>query len=314
MNPQNPDSNDASNSLNETLADQTTAHQQPADSQNNNLSGGNPLSLAAEWGRQWRRRRTQWVFGIVLALPLIVVAAFALSSGNNSESGSNDPGSMMAQLATGSAANFTTFNLVVCSALLLSIVAALFVGDALPSEASWSSLRYLLTAPVSRSRLLTSKLVVGIAYVALVTVVLVVWSLLIGLIFYGTAPFRTVFGGELAWPVFSTRMAWAVGYVFVQLLPVGAIAFWIGTKSDAPLAAVGGALLVVIIFGILDAIEALGTWRHGLLGHYQMSWLELFRADVSWVEMQRGVAWAVLYTLVFVFLGYRNFSRKNILS
>lgn len=275
---------------------------------------GNPLSWRAEWGRQWRRRRTQWVFGIIVALPLIVVVAFSLSSGSDSGGGGNDPGAMMAELATGSAANFTTFTLVVCSALLLAIVSALFVGDALPSEASWSSLRYLLTAPVSRSRLLTSKLVIGFAYVAVATLALVLWSLLVGLVFYGTDPFKTMFGGELSWPVFGVRLSLAVGYVFAQLLPVGAIAFWIGTRSDAPLAAVGGALLFVIITGILDAIEALGTWRHGLLGHYQLSWLELFRADVSWVEMQRGVVWAILYTVVFIFLGYRNFSRKNVLS
>ncbi len=38
-----------------------------------------------------------------------------------------------------------------------SSLAALFCGDAVPSEASWASLRYLLIAPVRRARLLTSK-------------------------------------------------------------------------------------------------------------------------------------------------------------
>jgi ABC-2 type transport system permease protein len=44
---------------------------------------------------------------------------------------------------------------------------ALFAGDTVPSEASWSSLRYLLAAPVRREQLLHQKLVVaGLSSVA----------------------------------------------------------------------------------------------------------------------------------------------------
>lgn len=273
----------------------------------------NPLSFAAEWRRQWKRRRTAWTFGITAALPLIIVAAFALA-GNGGDATSGDPGQMMSRLATSSAANFTLFTLLVSSGVLLYIVAALFMGDPVPSEASWSSLRYLLTAPVPRARLLTIKLAVGMAYIATLIVGLFLWTLLIGLIAYGAGPFEVLGGGRLEWASLAPRFAIALVYIFIQLLPLGAIAFWVGTRTDAPLASVGSALVALIVAGILDAIPALGDWRNGLPGHYVLSWLGLMQAEPQAVELMRGTAWSVLYAVIFTFLGFRHFLGKNVLS
>ena len=57
---------------------------------------------------------------------------------------------------------------------LLVVAVALFCGDTVASEASWASLRYLLAAPVPRSRLLRQKLIVAVAYAA-AAVLLPVW-------------------------------------------------------------------------------------------------------------------------------------------
>ena len=38
-----------------------------------------PLSFRAEIGRQLGRRRTVWIFGILIVLPLLFVAAFSLA-------------------------------------------------------------------------------------------------------------------------------------------------------------------------------------------------------------------------------------------
>ena len=66
-------------------------------------------------------------------------------------------GNTVAGLAKVGAANFAIFAISASASFLLVVLTALFVGDAVPSEASWSTLRYLLVAPVPRARLLTSK-------------------------------------------------------------------------------------------------------------------------------------------------------------
>src|SRR5690606_26330398 len=76
-----------------------------------------PLRVPVEWRRQMGRARTRWAFGILLVLPLIVVAAFFLG---DEPTGS---GTRFSDLATLGAANFAVFMLFVSAELLLLILA-----------------------------------------------------------------------------------------------------------------------------------------------------------------------------------------------
>ncbi|GAA4115992.1 ABC transporter permease [Knoellia locipacati] len=271
-----------------------------------------PLSWRAELRRQLGRRRTLWMIGIVVALPLVLVAAFSL---DDEPGRPGDPTVRLVDLATGGGPNFTVFAFVVSAELLLFIVAALFAGDPVPAEASWASLRYLLTAPVSRARLLTSKLVIGFLSTATLVIALPAWSLVVGTLAYGPQPFSILGGGELPWAEWLPRMAVAVVYVLVMILPIGAFSFWVGVRSQTPLAAVGGALVLLIVSGILDSIDALGDWRKALPGHYSRAWLDLLvSGPVDWTDLRHGALWATLYTVLFLALGYRRFRRQDILS
>jgi ABC-2 type transport system permease protein len=223
-----------------------------------------PHSWRSELRRQWGRRRTLWAFGLLLALPLVLVASFAF--GERSSNSRGGASTRIFDLAQSGAANFSLVLVFLASELLLVLLAALFCGDAVPSEASWSSLRYLLIAPVQRARLLTSKLAIGIASTLLATILLPAWGLLVGGVAYGWDPLTNPLGENLSWGQFLPRLALAMAYIFVTLLPIAAIAFWIGTRSDAPLAAVGGAVLFSILLNILDQLDALDPYRNASPG------------------------------------------------
>jgi|SRR5664279_598569 len=268
-----------------------------------------PLSWRAEARRQLSRRRTLWCFVLIVALPLIIVGAFAIGDGDGG--GGED---RFVALATSGAANFTVFSLAVSSSFLLVVLAALFVGDSVPSEASWSTLRYLLLAPVPRSRLLTSKLVVGLTTMALSVAILVLWSLLVGWVFYGGTAFTTLSGGTIDWGSMAPRLLAVTAYIVLSLLPVGAIAFALGVRTDAPLAAVGGAVMVTIVASILGQIGNLGDIRSALPLYYANAWFDLLRPVVDYTDVRHGALWSLLYTGTFVSLGYAMFRRKDILS
>lgn len=266
-----------------------------------------PLSIRAEARRQLGRRRTLWSFVLVLALPLVLIGAFAFGSRGGS-------GTSLVSLATSGSANFALFTTSSAAQFLLIVLTALFVGDAAPSEASWSSLRYLLVAPVPRSRLLTSKLIVGLLTVALAVVVLVAWSVLVGGLAYGWSSFSVPGGGTLDWSVFGWRLVGVALYVIVLMLTVAGIAFFFGVRTDAPLAAVGGAVLVTIISTILGQIENLGSLRNGLPLYYDRAWFDLLSPTVDWTAMRHGALWSVLWFTAFVGLAYAVFRRKDVLS
>ncbi|MGN6753249.1 MAG: ABC transporter permease [Intrasporangium sp.] len=271
-----------------------------------------PLSFRAEWRRQWGRRRTKVAFALVGALPLILVIAFAF--GDRSSGRRTSTTARFIDLAQTGSANFTLFTLFVSSQLLLILLAALFCGDSVPAEASWSSLRYLLIAPVRRPRLLTGKLAVGLTLTALATVLLIAWALLVGGLAYGWTPLTNPLGEDLGWGAYLVRLAVAVAYIYVTMLPIAAIAFWIGVRSDAPLASVGGAVLVSIVLSILDQIDALDPWRNAFPGHYANAWQDLITPSPVWDDVVHGVLWALVWTVLFIQLGYRRFRRSDILS
>lgn len=266
-----------------------------------------PLRWRVELGRQIGRRRTAWAFGFLLALPVILVGAFSLGDGGSG-------GGRFVDLAQRGSANFAVFCLFAASDFLLVILAALFAGDAVPAEASWSSLRYLLTAPVSRVRLLTSKLVVALGETTLAAVLLPAWALLVGGIAYGWAPFTSPSGVGLEWGDFVPRLALAAAVVAVGLVQVVGIALLIGTLSDAPLGAVGGAVLVTIVASILDTIEELGDLRHALPMHYARAWSGALAPDIDWTVIQLGCLWSLIYGVVTIAIAYWWFRRKDILG
>ena len=72
-----------------------------------------------------------------------------------------DDAAALVDLATTGASNFALFTEFAAVGFLLVVIVALFCGDTVASEASWSSLRYLLAQPVPRSRLLRQKLIVA---------------------------------------------------------------------------------------------------------------------------------------------------------
>ncbi|MEO7061597.1 MAG: ABC transporter permease [Lapillicoccus sp.] len=268
-----------------------------------------PLSWRAELGRQLRRRRTMWSFVLIVALPLILVAAFALGGG-----GPQTATGTLVDLAKGGAGNFAVFTTSASASFLLVVLAALFVGDTVPAEASWSTLRYLLIAPVPRARLLTSKLVVALASMAVAVVLLIAWSTLVGGVAYGWAPVTNPAGGTLTWAELAPRLLGVAAYLIIMLLQVGAIAFCLGVRTDAPLAAVGGAVMVTIVSAILGQIENLGTLRNGLPMYYQRAWFDLLTPTIDWTALRHGTLWSLFYTALFLGLGYTLFRRKDILS
>ncbi|HEY6424626.1 MAG TPA: ABC transporter permease, partial [Pseudonocardiaceae bacterium] len=117
---------------------------------------GTTLPLRVELVRQLRRRRTLLTLGFLALLPFLLWLAFEVGRDK-----SNRGGATLVDLATASGANFVVFTMFSSVGFLLVVVVALFFGDTVASEASWSSLRYLLAAPVPRGRLLRQKAVVA---------------------------------------------------------------------------------------------------------------------------------------------------------
>lgn len=276
------------------------------------------LPFSVEFIRQFRRRRTLVAYSLMVLLPLLVVAAVKL--GGSADEGTTDGGNFgsgtlsLIGLATGGAANFTVVMIFFATGFLLTIVFALFAGDTVASEASWSSLRYLLAAPVPRRRLLGIKLAVAMTLNLFALLILIMTSYLVGLLAFGSSPLVSPIGGTFTNGEALFRLAIIGTYVFITLLFVSAVAFYMSVRTDVPLGAVGTAVILVILFAILDAISALGDLRNWLPGHYSQAWTDALGSQITWDNMAKGAASSVILFLILITFAYLKFERKDIMS
>jgi ABC-type transport system involved in multi-copper enzyme maturation permease subunit len=269
-----------------------------------------PLPLSVEIIRQLRRRRTLVAFAILTVLPWILVGAFEVSG---PASGNGTPGLVAA--ATVGGLNFTAFTFFVSAGFLIVVAVALFCGDTVATEASWSSLRYLLAAPVPRARLLRQKLIVALGFAIVAVTYLTLMALLAGTLAFGWHQLQLPGTGiEVPTGAALGRIAIVLAYVLVSELVVAALAFLLSVLTDSPLGAVGGAVGLVIVSNILDAVTALGNWRQALPTHWQFAWLDVLQPQVTFAGMIQGSAVSVSYALILGALAFRRFRTKDVVS
>ena len=268
----------------------------------------NTLPLLVETRRQVLRRRTQLTFVLLLMLPWLLQLAFVVGG----DAGSDAPA--LVDLATSGAANFAFFLVFASSGFLLGVVVALFCGDTVASEASWSSLKYLLAAPVPRARLLVRKLAVALFSCVLAVAVLVGSGFVAGGVAWGWKPFVTPLSGTLSTGAGLARLGIVVVYVLTMQLFMASLAFLLSVWTDAPLGAVGGAVVLVVVLDILDAVTALGRWREISPRHYTTAWIDALGDTVVWNGMAKGALVSLSWSAALLALAFWHFRRKDVVS
>ena len=272
---------------------------------------GRTLRLAVELRRQFARRRTLGVVALMVALPLLLIAALKL--GASEDAGENNRINLV-DVATASGLNFTLFVLFATTGFFLVVVYALFFGDTVASEAQWGALRYTLATPVPRMRLLRQKWLAALVLSVGALLTLTAVSVLAGSVAFGFGAIETPVGVTLPQGEGFLRLAGMLGYLAVHLLVVGTLAFWFSTITDAPLAAVGGAVFTMFVFAILDQVEQLGSLRDWFPTAGEFAWTDLLQTPVSDGDLFRGVIQSLVYAAVFTALGFRHFARRDVTS
>jgi ABC-2 type transport system permease protein len=274
------------------------------------------LPFRVELYRQIKRKRTAFAYGFVLSLPILVALAVKFGpsgdEGDSSEFGSG--ATDIIGLATLGAANFTTTMLFFSTPFLLVTVVSLFNGDTVASEASWSTLRYLLASPVPRTRLLIQKMKVSLTLSLIAVLLVPLSSWIVGAIAFGVAPLQTPLGVTFDNSLTFTRLAIMTVYLALSLLFVAGLAFYLSVRTDAPLGAVGGAVGISILLTILDAISALGSLRQWLPVHYSDTWLDALSTTIDWSQMARGASYCAISGILFYALAINKFAKKDITS
>ncbi len=279
-------------------------------------SASKTLPYRIEMYRQLKRKRTAIAYLFVVSLPVLVAIAVKFGPSGNSGgptrlgSGTTD----LIGLATIGASNFTVTMLYFATPFLLVTVIALFNGDTVASEASWSTLRYLLAAPVPRARLLLQKIKVSLSLSVLAVLIMPISSWLVGAIAFGIKPLQSPLGATFTNQVAISRIAIITIYIAISLMFVAGLAFYLSVRTDAPLGAVGVAVAISILLSILDTITALGKIRDWLPVHYAFSWFDALATTIDYSVMIRGASYCFIAGTVLYALAITRFAHKDVTS
>lgn len=264
---------------------------------------------AVEFRKQLIRVRTYVGLGLMILIPTILTLVFKFGNGPGRRN-DND----LFALARHSGLNMPLAALSAMSTFLLPVVVLLFAGSAVSEESSWGSLRYLLVRPVSRSRLLASKLLVALVVALIATILITVTATLEGVLAFGWHPVITTSLTTISPGTALERLALSTLYVAWCLTGVISLSFMISTMGDAVMGAVAGGFGLTIVSEIMNAITPLGRIRSFLPTHYWHAWEALFTRSASSGDMVRGVLLQIPYVVVFLALAWWWFNRKDVLT
>jgi ABC-2 type transport system permease protein len=197
---------------------------------------------------------------------------------------------------------------------LLVVAVSLFLGEAITSETGWGFLRALLSKPVSRSRLLLSKALTGIALSAIACLVVALFGLIAGVVAFGWHPVVTPSGITFSQGATLLKLSVATVYTMWSLASIGSFSLLVSTVTDSTIGAVASGIGLAIVSEILDGIPALGQLRVVLPTHYMLAWGELFLQPANYNPMLIGTGVQLPYVIVFCTLAWWWFTRKDILS
>ena len=257
------------------------------------------------------RRRNQAGLLVLAAVPVLLAVAVKVSS---SDGDGPRRGSDFLTAATSNGMFVALAALTVEIALFLPLAIAMLSGDAIAGEANTGTLRYLLTVPVSRTRLLSVKYAALVIGSVIGATVVAVTGIVIGGILFGLGPVTLLSGAQVPLADGLWRVALSVAYVAVGLSALAAIGLFVSTLTEQPIAVMVTVTIISTAMWILDGIPQL-EWLHPyLLVDYWPAFADLFREPMFLEQIGRGLLVALAYAVVFLSLAWARFGQKDITS
>ncbi len=267
--------------------------------------------IAVELRKLLRSRRTWITIALIDALPSLV--AVLLSITNLGPRPGTGPAFLSAVLTDGTLYPLAAVAIVL--PLFLPAAVAVVAGESIAGEAQSGTLRYVLIRPVGRTRLLVAKLVSVMTFVILTVLVVAVTAYILGVLLLGDqqgAATVSVSGTSLSTQQVIVRTGLALAYAMLSMLGVAAIALFLSTVVETPLAAALGTIGVLIASTLLLTLDAATSLYPYLPTRYWLSFVDLFREPILWRNVTRGAGLQLIYVAVFLAAGWANFTSKDI--
>jgi ABC-2 type transport system permease protein len=191
-------------------------------------------------------------------------------------------------------------------------------GDLLASEATAGTYRMLLTRPVSRLKVVTSKFLAGVIYTFLLIVWLAILSLGLSMLIFGTGELISIKSQIIIFA--SNDVLWRFGcaylYSILSMTMVMALSFFFSSMVENAIGPIVSSMAVIIVFIILSTIpvDFLINLRPYFFTTHMTQWYGFFDDPIDYSEIFHS-AWILTAHIVGLYLITTFiFLKKDVLS
>ncbi|MFL6026363.1 MAG: ABC transporter permease, partial [Friedmanniella sp.] len=274
-------------------------------------SRSSPISLrflASELRIIGGRRRNLAGLAVLAVVPVVLAIAVRVSAPDSGRG----PDFVSAIAGNGLFVAFAALALEL--PIFLPLAVGVVSGDSVAGEANIGTLRYLLTIPAGRTRLLVVKFIAIVLSALLATFLVAGVGTVMGLALFGGGEMTLLSGTQTSMAGGVGRLVLSCLYLSAQFAALGAIGLFISTLTEQPIGATVAVVLVNVMMFVLDSIEQL-SWLHPwLLTHWWTAFGDLLRDPIATDDIVRGLLTAGVYTAAFWLAAWARFSSKDITS
>jgi ABC-2 type transport system permease protein len=196
---------------------------------------------------------------------------------------------------------------------------ALVAGDLLAGEATAGTYRLLITRPISRFKILSSKFISGIIYTNLLVLWLAVISLGLGIIIFGVGELIVIKSSSIIiFPQYDILWRFLLGYSFASLsmMVVASLAFLLSSLVENAIGPIVSTMAIIIVFIIISAIDIdiFQKIKPFLFTTYMSSWRLFFDDPIDLSKILESTLILVGHILAFFGVTVYIFHKKDILT
>jgi ABC-2 type transport system permease protein len=261
------------------------------------------------------RRRNQLLLAVVVLFPLLIGIGLKLAAPHGGGGGGPSSGgaAFFNQLA-GNGVFLTFIALSLLLILVLPVVMAVISGDSVAGEAGYGTLRYLLTVPAGRTRLLAVKYLAIVVWAVVATFIVSVVALLVGVILFPVGPVTLLSGTTVSLGAGLVRVLFVTLYVCAAMAALGAIGLAVSTFTEHAIGAIAAVMILVVASEVVDQIPQFATVAPYLPTHWWNSFDALLRTPVDTTTLWHGLLSFAIYAALFCAIAWARFTSADVTS
>ncbi|MFC4530657.1 ABC transporter permease [Sphaerisporangium dianthi] len=265
--------------------------------------------LGSELGLTFRKPRNIAMLAVLACVPAVLGVVLRAFGGELD----GEAPSLITQVA-GNGLMLTFAALSLLLVMLLPLAIAVVAGDAIAGEAGGGTLRYLLTAPAGRTRLLAVKFANITVFALVATSVVAAGALITGFVLFPVGPITLLSGSTISIGEGLLRVLIVTGYTAAGLAALGAVALAVSTLTEVPIGAIAATVVAVVFSHVLGAIPQLAPAQPYFLTSWWASFDGALRDPVATDVMTQGLLVYAAYILVALSIAWARFTSRDITS